>query len=169
MKKFVLVVFASLVCAVSVSAQNYMVVDSKKIFESLDEYTQALKTIDELGVSYQSQVDAKFDEVEALYNSYMQRANSLNSVERSVYETKITNMEAEATEYQESIFAHDGVLIKKRLELLSPIQNRVFKAIETYAKSRSYDLVLDESTSTTVLYKSSGVDHTAGVIEELKK
>lgn len=168
MKRFIAFVFATLVCMVPLAAQNYMVVDSKKIFESLDDYTQALKTIDELGASYQAQVDAKFDEVEGLYNSYMQRQSTLNSVERSVYETKITNLEAEATEFQESIFAHNGVLMKRRLELLSPIQERVFKSIESYAQSHNYDLVLDDSTGATVLYKSSAVDHTAGVIQMLK-
>ena len=47
-------------------------------------------------------------------------------------------VEAQAT-YQ------DGTLMKKRLELIQPIQKKVFDAISAYAKSHGYDLVLDSA------------------------
>lgn len=169
MKKIVIFVVATLVSISSLVAQNYMVVDSKAIFDSLEEYTQALETLDSMGKEYQTKVDAKFEEVESLYNTYMQRISTLSTTEKKVYEAKITKMEAEATSYQESIFSQGGVFVQQRKELLSPIQERVFGVIEAYAKARNYDLVLDEASSSTVLYRSSEVNHTAGVIEELTK
>ena len=111
------------------SAQNYMVVDSEKIFKSIDEYNTAITTLNELAKAYQEQVDAKFNEVETLYNDYMEQQSTLSDYSRSVRENTITQKEQEAMEYQESIFGKDGSLMKKRLELIQPIQKRVFDAI----------------------------------------
>ncbi|MFI3302832.1 MAG: OmpH family outer membrane protein [Rikenellaceae bacterium] len=153
----------------SLVAQNYMVVDSKAIFASVEEYTNAISTIDNLAKEYQAEVDKRFNSVESMYNTYMQRAASLNTIERGVYEAKIAEAEEAATAYQESIFSNGGELFKKRVEILKPIQERVFGVIEAYAKSNNFDLVLDEATNSTILYKSSSVERTEEVIKELKK
>ena len=68
----------------SLSAQNYMVVDSEKVFKSIDDYNTAIDLLNELAKAYQEQVNAKFDEVESLYNDYMEQENSLSSFSQSV-------------------------------------------------------------------------------------
>ena len=71
-------------------------------------------------------------------------------------------------EYQQSVFGNDGLIMKKRIELIQPIQNRVFAAIDSYAKAGGYDLVLDKASNATMLYCSDAVDHTTKIIELLK-
>jgi outer membrane protein len=151
------------------SAQNYMVVDSEKVFKSISEYNTALDTIEDLAEQYQKNVDAKFDAVETLYNNYMNQRASLSEGVRQQYEQAILQKEAEATEYQESLFGTDGELMKKRLELIQPIQERVFSTIEIFSKQYGYDLVIDISANPTVLYYSSNVDFTERIINALKK
>ncbi len=169
MKK--IIIFSVMVfCGISsLLAQNYMVVDSKAIFSSLSEYTAALETIEELGKGYQSQVDAKFSEVESMYNSYMSRQSTMNTSERAVAQSRVERAESEAVAFQESLFSQNGTLVKRRVEILAPIQERVFGAIESYAKLHNFDMVLDEASSPTVIYKSSKIDHTTAIIELLKK
>ena len=58
--------------------------------------------------------------------------------------------------------------MKKRIELIQPIQKKVFDAIETYAEQHGYDLVLDSSGNASLLYNSPKLDHTQQVIEALK-
>ena len=70
MKRILLLVLAFTAAIGSLSAQNYIVVNSEKVFKSIDEYNKALDTLDQLAKSYQQQVDLKFEEVEALYNNY---------------------------------------------------------------------------------------------------
>lgn len=152
----------------TLSAQNYMVVDSEKIFKSLDEYNTAISILDELAKAYQEQVDGKFDEVETLYNDYQEQKNTLSSYSQAVREDMILSKEQEAMEYQNSIFGKEGTLMKKRLELIQPIQKKVFGAIEQYAKEHGFDLVLDSASNPTMLYKSENADHTNAVIELLK-
>ena len=165
-----IIALMALVMSVGVaSAQNYMVVDSEKVFKSIEAYNDALEDIEALATQYQDAVDKKFAEVENLYNSYMQQRSSLSISAQQQYEQRILQKEAEATEYQESLFGTDGKLMNKRLELIQPIQQRVFSTIESFSKQYGYDLVIDISANPTILYYSSKVDFTEHIIEALKK
>ena len=164
-----IVALVALVLSVTaVSAQNYMVVDSEKVFKSIEQYNNALTQLETLAQNYQSRVDAKFQEVETLYNNYIAQRAALSESMRQQREQQILQREQEATEYQESIFGTDGELMKKRMELIQPIQQKVFQTIENFSKQYGYDLVIDISANPTVLYYSSRVDFTQRIIEALR-
>ena len=69
MRKSLFLMAIALLSATFVSAQNYMVVNSEKVFKSLTAYNNALETLDDLAESYQNTVDQKFAAVEQMYNS----------------------------------------------------------------------------------------------------
>ena len=117
---------------------------------------------------YQKQVYDKFAEIETLYNNYQQQKASLSATTRQVLEDTILSKEKDATALQESLFGKDGTLMKKRLELIQPIQKKVFDAINAYAQSHGYDLVLDSASNPTLLYNAPKLDQTEGVIKSLK-
>lgn len=169
MKKMIIALLAVVMSVGVASAQNYMVIDSEKVFKSVAAYNEALEDIEKLATQYQDAVDKKFAEVENLYNSYMQQRSSLSMSAQQQYEQLILQKEAEATEYQESLFGTDGTLMNKRLELIQPIQERVFNTIESFSKQYGYDLVIDISANPTILYYSTKVDFTDRIIEALKK
>ena len=146
------------------SAQNYAVVNSEKIFKSIEAYNEAIAQLDQLAEKYQKDVDAKFEQIETLYNNYMQRRSQLSEASQKANEDNILRLEQEATEYQESLFGTDGELMKKRLELIQPIQKRVFAAIEEYAKAKELDMIIDTAQNATMLYHSAKADHTEAII-----
>ena len=169
MKKMIIALMAVVMSVGVASAQNYMVIDSEKVFKSVAAYNEALEDIEKLATQYQDAVDKKFAEVENLYNNYMQQRSSLSMSAQQQYEQLILQKEAEATEYQESIFGADGELMKRRMELIQPIQQRVFEVIEQFAKAQGYDLVIDIAANPTVLYYSERVNYTDRIIAEFKK
>lgn len=167
MKRLILIA-AFLLTAGALSAQNYRIVNSEKVFKSVEAYNTAISDLDSLAKQYQEQVDAKFDEVETLYNNYMAQKASLSASARQAREALILAREKEAQQFQESLFGQEGVLMQKRLELIQPIQKRVFAAIEAYAGQAGADLVLDSSNNPTLLYNNPSVERTQQVIEALK-
>ncbi len=168
MKRLILTLSLVIAATFGVSAQNYMVVNSETVFKSINEYNSALEQIEALSDQYQQQVDARFEAVETLYNNYVAQRASLSDAVRQSRENAILQKEREATEYQESLFGTDGELMKKRLELIQPIQQRVFSIIESFCKQYGYDLVIDIAANPTVLYYSSRVDFTQKIIDALK-
>ncbi len=149
-------------------AQNYMVVDSEKIFKSQSDYTAALSTLDELARSEQKRVDEKFAEIESLYNRYMRVKSSMTLTQQQAQENEIMKREQEAIAYQESVFGNEGTLMQRRVELIQPIQKRVFSAIESYAREEGFDLVIDSASNPTLIYRSEAIDKTQAVIDRLK-
>lgn len=168
MKRLILLAAALLTTGV-ISAQNYIIVNSEKIFKSVDAYNEAIESLDTLAKQYQSQVDARFAEVETLYNTYQAQKASLSSTTRQARENEILGKEKAAQEYQESLFGKEGTLMKKRVELITPIQKEVFAAIEAYAKEMGADLVLDSSNNPTLLYNNPAVERTQQIIDRLKQ
>jgi len=157
-----------LCAAGAAAAQNYIVVDSEKIFKSLADYNDAIARLDAMGEQEQKNVDAKFAQVETLYNNYMRIKHTLSATAQQAQEEQILQREQEAQKYQESVFGTEGTLMKKRIELIQPIQKRVFAAIESYAKAAGADLVLDSASNPTLLYRSAAVDKTQEIINALK-
>ena len=169
MKRLILAIALMMGIATTASAQSYAVVNSEKIFKSIESYNAAISELDKLANDYQAQVDAKFEEVESLYNKYMERRNELNAASQQATEAKIMEMEQEASKFQESIFGTDGELMKKRLGLIQPIQKRVFDAIDKYAQQKGYDMIIDVAQNATMLYYSAKADKTEAVIALLKE
>ena len=133
MKRLIIAVAAVILAVGAASAQKYMVVDSEKIFRSLSDYNNAMTTLDNLAKDYQTKVDAAYAEIEKLYNSYVAEKQSLSTTAQQSREQLILAKEKSASEYQQAVFGNEGVMMKKRIELIQPIQKRVFAAIENYA------------------------------------
>ncbi len=165
-----LLFFAALLLAAgTAAAQNCIVVNSEKVFKSIDAYNRAIESLDELARQYQEQVDARFAEVEQLYNNYMVQKASLSASMRQSRENAILAKEQEATRFQEGIFGQEGTLMKKRIELIEPIQKQVFAAIDAYARTAGADVVIDSANNPSLLYTAPTADRTQQVIDALKK
>ena len=168
MKRVILAVLFALATLGIASAQKYCVIDSEKIFKSIDDYNKAMTQLDELGKAYQSEIDSKYKSIESLYNSYMQQRDGLSASTRTSIEQQILQKEQEVQNYQQEVLGENGALMQRRIELIKPIQERVFGAIEAYAKANGFELVLDKASNVSLLYSSKAVDHTQQIIEMVK-
>ena len=77
-------------------------------------------------------------------------------------------MEKEVQQYQQDVLGPQGDLMKKRTELIKPIQDKVFAAINQYAEANKYTMVLDVVNNQTLLYYSPSLDKTQDIINLLK-
>lgn len=168
MKRVKLILAAIFVaCGVSLSAQNCIVVDSEKIFKSIESYNSTIDQLDKMGESYQAKVDERFKNVETLYTNYMAQRQSLSANARAQREQQILEQEKAANEYQESIFGKEGSYMKMRLESIKPIQESVATAIKRYARDNGYDLVLDKASNPSILFSTKKSDKTQEIINEI--
>lgn len=168
MKRVILTVMFAMAALGIASAQKYCVIDSEKVFKSLDEYNKAMTQLDELGKAYQTEVDNKYKSIESLYNNYMAQKNTLSASTQQSIEQQILQKEEEAQKYQQEVFGDEGALMKRRIELIKPIQEKVFSAIEKYAKDNGYELILDKASNASILYFGTAIDQTENIIKTLK-
>ncbi len=68
---------------------------------------------------------------------------------------------------QRQRFGFEGDLFKKRQELVKPIQDKVYTAIQKIAVNRQYDFILDKSEGITVIFADPKLDRSEDVLKEL--
>ncbi|MDR2894875.1 MAG: OmpH family outer membrane protein [Alistipes sp.] len=168
MKKAFLILAALVFGAGTALAQNYMVVDSEKVFKSIAAYNSALAEVEADAERYQTQIDDAFDQLEQTFNTYQQRKGSMTASARAAEEQRIVAREEEINKFQADTFGEEGTLFNKRVGLIKPIQDRVFAAIEAYAADHGYDIVMDKASNPTLLYHNPRVDHTDAIIAIVK-
>lgn len=165
MKKLLLI--SLLVLSVSAYAQKYAYIDSEYILSNMPSYVEAQAELDRLSVNWQKEIEAKFKEIDDMYRKYQQDAVLLPEDAKVKRQNEIINAESEAKELQKKRFGTDGDLYKKREELIKPIQDRVFTAIEEYARERAYAFVFDKAGDMTIVYADSKYDINDAILAKL--
>lgn len=167
MKKSIILSLMASCLALCASAQNYAVVNSQKIYQSMSDYAAAVEEIDELATAYQKNIDEAYEKVEEMYQNYMIAKAGLSFEEQQAEEQNIIQNEQKITTYQQNVFGTDGVLTKKQEELLKPFHEKVAKAISDYATAQGYQMVIDIAT-TALPYYSPSIDITEEIIKSIK-
>lgn len=156
-----------LVLPFAVQAQKYACVNTDYVLRNLPDYGQAQQRLDKYVADWQREIEGKMQELETLRQSFQQEAYLLPDNLKNRRAQEIKTRDQEVRDLQRKRFAADGDLDKKRAELLKPIQDRVYSAIERIAKEKGYTLVLDKAGSATVLYASEKIDITNEVLQAL--
>jgi outer membrane protein len=168
MKKIISLFAACLILtASSVVGQKYAYIDSELILSSMPSYIEAQAQLEKLSIDWQKEIEAKFKAIDEMYRKYQQEAVILPEDAKVKRQNEIINAENEAKELQKKRFGTDGDLYKKREELVKPIQDRVFTAIEEYARERGYAFVFDKAGAMTIVYADSKFDINDEVLSKL--
>lgn len=167
MKTRLLLLIAFLGFVLTVQAQKFAYVDTKYILENIPEYQSAQNTLDELSIEWQAELEMKFKEIDSLYKAFQSEAFLLPEDAKIKRQDEIIAKEKEAKALQKKYFGTDGELMKKRQELLKPIQDKVFNAIEELAESGAYAVIFDKSGSVSMLYTNAKYDKSDEVLEKL--
>ncbi len=167
MKKILFITYCLLTIAITGTAQRYGVIDSKYILDKLPEYKEAQKTLDQISEQWQQEVDQKQALMDKMYKDYEAEQVMLSDVLKKKREDELYNKEKELRDLQKKRFGFEGDLFKKRQELIKPIQDRVYNAVQKLAVEKQYDFILDKSEGITVIFADPKLDKSADVLRNL--
>jgi outer membrane protein len=167
MKKTILIFAFAFFCSMSFAQQKYAYVDSQYILDNIPEYSAAQNKLDELSVEWQKDIEAKFKEIDSLYKKFETESVLLPEDIKKKRENDIVTREKAAKALQKQRFGKEGDLFKKRQELIKPIQDKIYNAIEELATGENYGIVFDKSGSLTMLYSNPKLDKSDEVLDKL--
>ena len=167
MKRIVLAACLVAICSMAVQAQRYAIVDTKYILEKIPQYAEAQKSLDEISVQWQKDIDTKQAELDRMYRNYEAEQVMLSDELKKKREDELFMREKELRDNQRQRFGFEGDLFKKRQELVKPIQDKVYTAIQKIAANRQYDFILDKSEGITVIFADPKLDRSEDVLKEL--
>ena len=163
-----LLLTALFVLSISIcSAQRYAVIDSKYILQKLPEYKTAQQRLDQFSEQWQQEIDKRSADLDKMYKDFDAEQVMLSDELKKKREDELFNREKELKDLQRRRFGYEGDIFKKRQELIKPVQDRVYNAIQRLAVSKSYDFILDKSEGITVIFADPKLDKSDDVLREL--
>lgn len=167
MKKSLILLLVLMAFGATVQAQKFAYVDTKYILDNLPEYAEAQAQLDDLATQWQTEVEEKFAEVEKMYQDYQAQSVLLPEDMKTKKEQEIVDLEVTAKELQRKYFGKDGELFKKRQELVKPIQEKIYNAIQDLAEDYNYAVIFDKSGSLSMMYANPKYDISDDVLDQL--
>ncbi len=167
MKK-ILTIIAIVLFSSAAFAQKYAYVDTKYILENIPDYTKAQKQLDDISAGWQKEIEAKYKEIDQMYKDFQAEQVLLSDEMKKKREQDIMDKEKAVKDLQKQRFGYEGDLFKKRQELVKPIQDKIYDAIQKLAQSKNYDLVFDKSAGgSALLYTNPALDKSNDVLKDL--
>lgn len=148
-------------------AQKFAYVDTDYILSRIPTYRSAQEQLDKIAKQYQSEIEEKYQEIEKLIKDYEAEKILLTEEMKKKREENIMAKEKVAKELQMRYFGRDGMLFKKREELVKPIQDQVFNAIKEMATEGGYAVIFDSAGSANMLYTNPRYDKSDEILQKL--
>jgi outer membrane protein len=167
MKKTILIFTAIIFSTMLIQAQKFAYVDTQYILDNIPEFTEAQAQLDEISAQWQKEIETKFAEVDKMYKDYQTQSVLLPDDMKKKKEQEIVDKEKDAKNLQRTRFGKDGDLFKKRQELVKPIQEKIYNAIQEISTSNNYAVVFDKGGSLTMMYANPKYDISDDVLDNL--
>jgi len=138
-------------------------IDSKKIIETMQEAKDAKQKLDNLVQEWQKQLTDLQDSLKRTKDDFEKKRLILSEQLKQQYEKTIKDLETNVSNFKVQKFGDGGEYFQKQVEFMKPVQDRIFKAIETVAKKDDYDYIFDRNSDLLLLYVNEKYDVTAKV------
>jgi len=138
-------------------------IDSKKIIDNMQEAKDAKVKLDELVSQWQKELNTLQDSLKRYKEDFDKKKLILSEQLKLQYETNIKNLESTVSNFRVQKFGEGGEYFQKQTEFMKPVQDRVFKAIETVALKEDFDYVFDRNSDLLLLYVNEKYDVTLKV------
>jgi outer membrane protein len=142
----------------SLSAQKFAIVDMEYILKNIPSFETANEQLNIISKRWQSEVEAKMQEVQNMYKNYQTELVFLSDEMKVEREEAIIAKEKEAQELKREYFGPEGELFKKRQSLMKPIQDEIYNVIQELSREKDYSLIIDKSSAMNIIFSSPKID-----------
>ncbi len=166
MKKLLII---GLLLCVSLFAysQRFGYVDTEYVLDMMPEYRSSQKQLDQIADDWQKEMEKMQIQIDKMNKDYLAEQVLLTEDLRKKREEEIKSKEKELKDFRTKKFGYEGELYKKRLELVKPIQDKVFDAVQKVAKQSALDFIFAKSGELIMLYSNAKYDKSDEVLTEL--
>jgi len=148
-------------------AQKFGFIDSEYVLSKIPEYEEAQKQLDALSKQWEKQVEKRYEEIEKMRQDYQAEEILLTESMKNKRKEEIIIKEQEARNFQKEKFGVDGELFKKRKELVKPIQEKIYKAVQETANVGRYAVIFDKAGEATMVYSNPKYDKSDDVLRRM--
>lgn len=150
-----------------VNAQKYGFINSEYILSKMPEYKEAKDRLDKMADRWTKEIEERYKVLNQKKELFNKEEVLLPAEEKEKRQEEISKLENEIMELQKSRFGVSGEYFQKRQELIKPIQDKVYDAMQKVASKRSYSFIFDKANQSNLVYADKKFDLSDEVIKEL--
>lgn len=133
-------------------------IDMDYILENVPEYQEAQTQLDAKVNQWKADIEKRMNEIEQMKTSLDNERVLLTQELIDERKEVIAFLENEALDYQQKRFGPGGDLMIQRSNLVEPVQDQVFNAVQEISKNKKYDFIFDKSADLVMLYAAERHD-----------
>jgi len=170
-KVLFLVAIISLMSFVSNAQRGVRIgyIDTEYILENIPEYQEANSQLESKVQQWKTEIEQRLTVIDS-------KKKQLNSesvlLTKELYEERLEDIsfeEAEILDYQQKRFGPNGDLMIQKKQLIQPIQDQIFAAVQEIAGGKQYDFIFDKSADVVMLYSAERFDLSELVIRSITR
>ena len=167
MKKQFLVLVILFFSVLTLHAQKIGYINSEYILGKMPEYKEAKDRLDKLADRWTKEIDERYVVLNQKKDLFLREEVLLPSEEKEKRAEELQKLESEIVGLQKTRFGVGGEYFQKRQELVKPIQDKVFDAMQKIASKKNYAFIFDKANQSTLVYGDKKSDLSDEVIKEL--
>jgi len=170
MKKFIFILISVflLISSPNFAQINIGYVSSDAILKELPDAQDAQKKLDALIQEWKEEIQKMERELDIKTKDFDKRKLVMSDNNKIIIEKELAKLESDISKFRESKFGYKGELYTKQEEVMKPIQNKIFNAIQEVANDEELDFVFDKSGEIMFLFARDKFDITKKVLKILK-
>jgi len=150
-----------------VKAQRFGYIDTEYILNKMPEYKEAQNEINMLSQGWEKEIQEMSKGIEAMYSELEAERVLLTEEMRKDRTDLIRQKEEDLKAYQKKVFGFDGLFFLKKQELVKPVMDKVWDAVEKVSKQNNLAIVFDKASQLVMIYTDPRYDYTDFVLDEL--
>jgi Skp family chaperone for outer membrane proteins len=144
-------------------------IDTEYILENVPEYQEASAQLESKVQKWKTEIDGRLGEIEQKRKDLSNEKTLLTNELVKEREEDITFEELEILDYQQKRFGPNGDLMIQKRQLIQPIQDQIFAAVQDIASTKQYDFIFDKSADVVMLYSADRFDISEQVIRAIQR
>lgn len=144
-------------------------IDTEYVLESVPEYQTVVSELDSKVNTWKSDIEKKLNAIE---EKKKQLNNESVLLTKELFDERMEDIlfeESEILDYQRKRFGPEGDLYLQKKQLIQPVQDQIFSAVQDIAKTKRYDFIFDKSSDVVMLYSANKYDISDQVIKAISR
>ncbi|WP_366186602.1 OmpH family outer membrane protein [Flavobacterium ovatum] len=133
-------------------------IDMEYILQNVPNYIEANAQLEQKAQKWKQEIEIKKNEVNKLKEALKAEKALLTKGLIDERETEIKFLETEVLNLQQQRFGPNGNLTTQKTDLIKPIQDQVFTAIQDVAEQQKYDFIFDKTSDFTMIFAAKRYD-----------
>ena len=144
-------------------------IDTEYILQNVPEYQNATTQLESKVDRWKAEIEKRLSEVDQKKKQLTAESVLLTPELIEERQEEISIEETEILDYQQKRFGPNGDLMIQRQQLMEPIQDQIFTAVQEIATARKYDFVFDKSADVVMLYSADRYDISDQVLRSINR